>query len=93
MNSSETTGKSFLESGWVRLFLISFAVLFFEVLLIRWIASEIRIFGFFKNLILIGAIVGMGIGCSLGGRRAAEATEVEAIWQPDWVSTGQSFRF
>ncbi|MEZ4533678.1 MAG: hypothetical protein R3D26_01525 [Cyanobacteriota/Melainabacteria group bacterium] len=75
MNSSETTGKSFLESGWVRLFLISFAVLFFEVLLIRWIASEIRIFGFFKNLILIGAIVGMGIGCSLGGRRAAEATE------------------
>ncbi|HMO24049.1 MAG TPA: hypothetical protein PKC98_24060, partial [Candidatus Melainabacteria bacterium] len=77
MNSSETTRKSILESGWVRLFLISFAVLFFEVLLIRWIASEIRIFGFFKNLILIGAIVGMGIGCSLGGRRATETEQDE----------------
>lgn len=60
----------------LRLFLISFAVLFFEVLLIRWIASEIRIFGFFKNLILIAAVVGLGIGCSLGGQ--AKAGDVDS---------------
>lgn len=57
----------------LRLFLISFAVLFFEVLLIRWIASEIRIFGFFKNLILIAAVVGMGIGCALGGQSSGQS--------------------
>ncbi|HEY9784889.1 MAG TPA: hypothetical protein V6D17_05760, partial [Candidatus Obscuribacterales bacterium] len=56
--------------AWIgRLLLISFACLFFEVLLIRWIASEIRIFGYFKNVILIGCVIGMGVGCALGGRQ------------------------
>lgn len=48
----------------LRLFLISFAVLFFEVLFIRFIPSEIRVFGFFNNVLLIAAVVGMGLGCA-----------------------------
>jgi len=47
--------------------------LFIEVLFIRWIASEIRIFGYFKNVILIACVVGLGVGCALGGRQAASA--------------------
>lgn len=77
ISNSETKSGGFLqffERDWVKLFLISFAVLFFEVLLIRWIASEIRIFGFFKNLILIAAIVGMGIGCALGDKKISSKT-------------------
>lgn len=61
---AQNSGKS----AFVRMFLISFAALFFEILMIRWIASEIRIFGYFKNLILIACVVGMGLGCALSGR-------------------------
>lgn len=47
------------------LFLISFAGLFFEIMMIRWVASEFRIFAFFKNLILMSSLVGLGVGFSL----------------------------
>jgi hypothetical protein len=55
------------------LFLISFATLFFEVLIIRWIGSEIRIFAFFKNLILMGAFLGMGLGCATSSATVSAA--------------------
>ena len=74
---SSTENQPFQLHHWLRLFLISFAVLFFEVLLIRWIASEIRIFGFFKNTILIAAVVGMGIGCALGGKSIGKSSDQE----------------
>lgn len=67
-------------SHWINLFLISFAVLFFEILFIRWIGSEIRIFAYFKNLILIAAIVGMGIGCALGGKNISTSAISPASW-------------
>jgi hypothetical protein len=51
-------------NGSCRLFAISFALIFFEVLLIRWVPCEIRVFGFFNNVILIAAVVGMGLGCA-----------------------------
>lgn len=47
-----------------KLILVSFAALFFEILVIRWLSTEVRIFGYFKNLILMGAFVGMGLGCA-----------------------------
>ncbi|MBS2001205.1 MAG: hypothetical protein JST44_06825 [Cyanobacteria bacterium SZAS LIN-5] len=55
-------------NNWSKLFLISFAALFFEVLVIRWLSTEIRIFGYFKNLILMGAFVGLGLGCASAGK-------------------------
>ena len=55
------------------LFLISFVVLFVETMLIRYIGSQTRIFAFYKNIPLIGAFLGLGIGCfgGAGGRREA----------------------
>lgn len=66
----EEQKKSAEKIDWLPLFLISFAALFFEVLVIRWVASEIRIFSYFKNLTLMGAIVGLGVGCATGPSRA-----------------------
>ena len=47
------------------LFYISFLSLFLELLLIRWVSTEIRIFAYFRNLVLISCFLGLGIGFSL----------------------------
>lgn len=39
--------------------------LFLELLLIRWVSSEVRIFAFFKNFVLIACFLGFGLGGSL----------------------------
>src|ERR1700687_6128092 len=39
--------------------------LYLELLLIRWISSEIRIFAYFKNFVLIACFLGFGLGCYL----------------------------
>ena len=46
-----------------RLFLASTFALFLELLVIRWISSEITIFAYFKNLVLIACFLGFGLGC------------------------------
>ncbi len=51
------------------LVLISFSSLFFELLMIRWISVEIRIFAYFKNLALIACYLGFGAGVYLARRR------------------------
>jgi hypothetical protein len=45
------------------LLLISFIALFLELVIIRWLSTEIRIFAYFKNLPLMAAFLGFGIGC------------------------------
>ena len=52
--------------------LSSLLVLYLELLLIRWISSEIRIFAYFKNFVLIACFLGFGLGCYLA-RRAISA--------------------
>ena len=49
------------------LFLASFTALFTELLLIRWLASEIPVLGYFKNFPLLAAFIGLGVGCLLAG--------------------------
>src|SRR5258708_9465807 len=39
--------------------------LFLELLLIRWISSEITIFAYFKNFVLIACFLGFGLGAHL----------------------------
>jgi hypothetical protein len=51
------------------LFIISFLSLYFELIVIRWVSSEIRVFAFFKNIILIGSFLGLGLGCIIAGRK------------------------
>jgi hypothetical protein len=55
------------------LFLVSFIGLFVEIMLIRYSGSQIRIFSFYKNVPLIAAYLGLGLGCWLGGGRARHA--------------------
>jgi len=55
--------------GYWHLALVSLLVLFLEMLMIRWISSEIRIFAYFKNLVLVACFLGFGLGCYLCRRR------------------------
>lgn len=45
-----------------RLLLVSFISLFLELLLIRWLSTEVRLFAHLKNLALIACFAGLGIG-------------------------------
>ena len=51
------------------LVLASLLGLFLELLLIRWVSSEIRIFAYFKNFVLIACFLGFGLGFQLSRRR------------------------
>src|SRR5213080_4687413 len=55
--------------SWRQLALWSLLALFFELLMIRWISSEIRVFAYFKNFVLIACFLGFGLGCYLCRRR------------------------
>lgn len=55
--------------SWRALVLVSVVGLFLELLLIRWISSEIRIFAYFKNFVLIACFLGFGLGGHLSRRR------------------------
>jgi len=49
----------------VRTFGISMAALYFEILIIRYIGTEIRIFAYLKNVTLLAGFCGIGIGMVL----------------------------
>ena len=51
------------------LVLISMLSLFLEMMMIRWVSSEIRVFAYFKNLVLLACFLGFGLGCYLCRRR------------------------
>jgi spermidine synthase len=51
------------------LILASLLGLFLELMLIRWVSSEIRIFAYFKNFVLMACFLGFGLGCSLCYRK------------------------
>jgi spermidine synthase len=50
------------ESSYQNLLVISFLGLFLELALIRWVSSEIRVFAYFKNFVLIACFLGFGLG-------------------------------
>ncbi len=76
-------GGSSRQNRWVRLFLVSFVALALEVLLIRWVASEIRVFAYFKNLILMACFLGLGVGCSTAERQeTGKQGGAPGIWFP-----------
>ena len=52
-----------------QLILVSVLSLFVEMLMIRWVSSEIRIFAYFKNFVLVACFLGFGLGCYLCRRR------------------------
>lgn len=52
----------------LELFLVSALGLFIEMIFIRWVASELRVFAFYKNVALIAAFLGLGLGFALRHR-------------------------
>jgi spermine/spermidine synthase len=48
--------------------LISFVTLYLELVVIRWLASEVLIFAYFKNFPLLAAFFGLGVGCILASK-------------------------
>ena len=52
-----------------QLILVSVLSLFVEMLMIRWVSSEIRIFAYFKNFVLVACFLGFGLGCYFSRRR------------------------
>lgn len=48
--------------------LTTFGILVLELALIRWTSSQIRIFAYFNNIVLICAFLGIGLGVALGRR-------------------------
>ncbi|MEQ8787019.1 MAG: methyltransferase domain-containing protein [Pirellulaceae bacterium] len=45
------------------IFQLSVMSLFLEIMLIRWIGTEIRIFAYLQNTVLIVCFLGLGVGC------------------------------
>src|SRR5207302_260101 len=64
----------FLTEPRVRIFLVSFTMLFFELLCIRWIPSYVRYLSYFNNFLVLASFLGIGLGM-LTARR-------ERFWFP-----------
>jgi hypothetical protein len=63
-----TAPGAFVRDVRARLFITSFAILFFELICIRWIPAHIRYIGFFSNFILLSAFLGIGAGILMSRR-------------------------
>src|SRR5215469_13406808 len=62
-----------------QLLLASFLTLFAELAFIRWIAVEVRVFAYFKNLALLLCFVGFGLGCALARQAPRWLTGIAAF--------------
>ena len=54
-----------------RLLIVSSAALYLEIVLIRWIGTEVKIFAFVQNLSLIACFLGFGVGCFNARKRGS----------------------
>src|SRR5438132_3450959 len=64
----ETPKNLFIKDPRIRIFLVSFSMLFFELLCIRWVPSYVRYLSYFTNFILLASFLGIGLGM-LAARR------------------------
>lgn len=63
-----------------RLLLASFLTLFAELAFIRWIAVEVRVFAYVKNLALLLCFLGFGLGCALVKSKIRWSTALKAFF-------------
>jgi hypothetical protein len=74
----QLTGSPGKSQAW-RLLLVSSAALYLEMVLIRWIGTEVRIFAFFQNLSLIACFLGFGLGCFNSKQRGSLLPSLAAV--------------
>jgi len=67
--AADDSDRLFIRGARMRIFLLSFTLLFFELLCIRWIPAYVRYLSYFTNFILLASFLGMGLGI-LAARRA-----------------------
>src|SRR3569832_1484727 len=63
----------------LRLFLVSSAALLLEMVLIRWIGTEVRVFAYVQNLALIACFLGFGLGCFNAKQRGSLLPSLIAV--------------
>lgn len=87
LGAAERRGHPFLNgteslTQWnvTHLAVASFLTLFAELAFIRWIAVEIRVFAYVKNLALLLCFVGFGLGCALASKSTRWKTSVTALF-------------
>lgn len=51
------------EPGLGRIAFLSAVILFVEMLLVRWVGTEVRIFAYLQNGVLVACFLGLGLGC------------------------------
>jgi len=68
--NENTEERSWIAGVRTRIFLLSFTLLFFELLCIRWIPAYVRYLSYFTNFILLASFLGMGLGI-LAARRTS----------------------
>jgi spermidine synthase len=76
----DDTEESFTKWSATDLAVASFLTLFAELAFIRWIAVEIRVFAYVKNLALLLCFVGFGLGCALTSKSIRWKTSVTALF-------------
>ena len=64
---------------YLQLFLTSFAALYVEIMLIRWVGTEFRLFAYFQNLTLIACFLGFGYGCFRATKRPVQLFDYVAL--------------
>jgi SAM-dependent methyltransferase len=65
-NSPLVQARTPRQNAGMLLFLASTAALYFELVIIRYLASEIRVFAYLKNMPLIASFFGIGLGMIIG---------------------------
>ena len=62
-----------------QLLIVSFASLYVEVMLIRWIGTEFRLFAYIQNLTLVACFLGFGLGCLRASEKPRYLFNFEAL--------------
>jgi spermidine synthase len=63
----------------IRIAVLSFLILYLELVCIRWLGAEMKLFAYFKNFVLMASFAGLGLGCAMPA-----AGEPKNRWLP-WM--------
>ncbi|HEY9789248.1 MAG TPA: hypothetical protein V6D22_02535 [Candidatus Obscuribacterales bacterium] len=69
MSTQSATAKVDTHKVARELLIVSVLGLFLELMIIRWLATEVRIFSYFKNIPLMAAFLGLGLGFLWAGKK------------------------